>query len=44
MATSGAQPGARRYWCRKCGKEVVLERDDEILPDCPACGHAEYLP
>ncbi|MFP4561441.1 MAG: zinc ribbon-containing protein [Thiohalorhabdus sp.] len=44
MSTSGSSPGARRYWCRKCGKEVVLTDDEEILPVCPACGHTEYLP
>lgn len=44
MAKAGSKPGARRYWCRKCGKEVVLSDDDETLPVCPACGAEDYVP
>lgn len=44
MASAGSKPGKGWYWCRKCGKMVTLDHEDEDLPECPACGHREYVP
>ncbi|PWD97917.1 zinc ribbon-containing protein [Marinilabilia rubra] len=42
MHTSGEKPGKGTYKCQKCGKEIVLESDNDALPKCPVCGHEKW--
>lgn len=42
MPKSGDKPGEGGYICLKCGETVILEKDDDALPDCPKCGGNDY--
>jgi len=39
---SGTAPGKGTYKCTRCGKIVVLETDEDLLPICPKCGNENY--
>lgn len=42
MYTSGDKPGKGTYKCQKCGKEITLENETDVLPQCPVCGHEKW--
>ena len=39
---SGTAPGKGTYKCTRCGKIVILETDEDLLPTCPKCGNENY--
>lgn len=37
MYASGEKPGIGIYICVMCYLELVIESDNEVLPECPDC-------
>jgi ribosomal protein S27AE len=42
MYTTGKKPGKGKYYCNKCGQEVVLDNHSDTLPPCPKCNNTTY--
>ncbi len=42
MYKTGDTPGAGRYVCTNCGRELSLASDSEALPACPRCGNRSF--
>jgi len=42
MYAMGEQPGKGEYVCTRCGKVIVLDSDDQELPQCPRCGNKTF--
>lgn len=40
--TTGEKPGTGTYTCTKCGCEVNLDNNTDILPPCPKCSNTEF--
>lgn len=38
MYVSGEKPGVGTYMCMSCFLELIIENDNEELPNCPDCG------
>jgi rubredoxin len=42
MYSTGEAPGRGYYSCRKCGKVIYVNHDDNPLPPCPNCGDTKW--
>ena len=40
--STGDVPGRGYYSCRKCGKVIHLDYDDDPLPPCANCGNTKW--
>lgn len=42
MYASGEKPGIGTYMCTMCYLEIIIEKDNEKLPDCLDCEAGIY--
>lgn len=42
MYVSGEKPGEGTYICVMCYLELIIERENEQLPECPDCKAGIY--
>lgn len=42
MDATGKKPGIGIFECGECGKKIILEEKEDLLPQCQNCGDTEW--
>ena len=42
MYEAGEKPGTGVYTCSKCGEQVILHGEADVLPPCPKCKNTSF--